>query len=42
MSEANPFENSDVHDFSPEGSRKVTLEEFLWEVQDILEEVELV
>ena len=37
-----PFENPDTHDFSPEGSRKVSLEEFLWEVQDILEEVELV
>lgn len=37
-----PFENPDVHDFSEEGSRKVTLEEFLQEVQDILEKVELI
>jgi hypothetical protein len=32
-----PFENPMEHDFSAEGSRKVSLEEFLEEVREILE-----
>ena len=32
-----PFENPMEHDFSPEGSREVSLEEFLEEVQEVLE-----
>lgn len=31
-----PEDNPDSHDFSPEGSRKVSLDEFLFEVQEIL------
>ncbi len=31
-----PEENPDSHDFSTEGSRKVNLDEFLFEVQEIL------
>lgn len=31
-----PEENPEGHDFSSEGSRKVTLEEFLFETQEIL------
>jgi len=36
-----PHENPDAHDFSPEGAREVSLEEFLIEVQQILEEAGL-
>lgn len=32
-----PYDNPDAHDFSPEGAREVSLEEFLIEVQQILE-----
>ena len=32
-----PYENPDSHDFGPEGSREVSLNEFLIEVQQILE-----
>lgn len=31
-----PEENPEGHDFFPEGSRKVSLEEFLYETQEIL------
>ncbi|MCR4405664.1 MAG: hypothetical protein NUW24_01905 [Anaerolineae bacterium] len=31
-----PYDHSDNHDFGPEGSKAVTLDEFLAEVQDIL------
>jgi len=37
-----PFENPTEHDFSPEGSREVSLEEFLEEVQEILERERLI
>ena len=37
-----PFENPLEHDFSAEGSREVSVEEFLEEVQEILEREELV
>jgi len=32
-----PYENPDAHDFGPEGAKEVSLEEFLIEVQQILE-----
>jgi hypothetical protein len=32
-----PYEDPESHDFSPEGSREVSLNEFLIEVQQILE-----
>jgi len=32
-----PYEDSDSHDFSPEGNRQVELAEFLQEVQEILQ-----
>lgn len=31
-----PYDHSDGHDFGPEGAKAVTLDEFLAEVQDIL------
>jgi hypothetical protein len=37
-----PFENPIEHDFSAEGSRQVSLEEFLKEVQEILEREQLI
>ena len=37
-----PFENPTEHDFSAEGSREVSLEEFLEEVQEIIEREELI
>jgi len=37
-----PFENPIEHDFSAEGSREVSLEEFLKEVQEILEREQLI
>jgi hypothetical protein len=36
-----PFEAPDEHDTSPEGAQAVTLEEFLREVQEIIEREEL-
>lgn len=32
-----PYENPETHDLSPEGSREISLKEFLIEVQQILE-----
>lgn len=36
-----PYEDPDMHDTSPEGSRVATVAEFLAEVQEILEKAEL-
>lgn len=36
-----PYEAPETHDFGPEGCREVSLEEFLIEVQRILEQEEL-
>ncbi|MFN3763114.1 MAG: hypothetical protein ACK4WK_07935, partial [Anaerolineae bacterium] len=36
-----PYEAPETHDFGPEGSREVPLEEFLTEVQQILEKEKL-
>jgi hypothetical protein len=36
-----PYPNSEDHDFSPEGSREVSLQEFLAEVQQILQGEEI-
>ena len=32
-----PYENPDAHDFGPEGAKDVSLEEFLIEVQQVLQ-----
>ncbi len=36
-----PYEDPDSHDFSPEGARPISVDEFLSEVQRILTEAEL-
>lgn len=36
-----PFEDSESHDFGEEGTREISIREFLWEVQEIVDRMEI-